>query len=278
MSSVGESSWAKLKQVLDGKVPVIIASHPRSGTHVTIDFLRRNFPDCRGYKRPFEPLNYLYLSLDGFAEPDPICDLPYAVKVLGRRRFPIIKTHAISPDCTNVAFFGNQKRSLPRRLHELIFRNARTIYVYRDCRNVMRSMKHWMSGFNPLAREPLAEFIRQMPQNDRNRVEQWIQHVESWMRAPQVFSLGYERLLKSPETVAGELREFLGIEPTEPVIIPRPENSLAAHVTRRFSMRPSSTAIWGRRRNESAPPLEPGDAVAILDQAGPLMSELGYVV
>lgn len=42
----------------------IILSHPRSGTHLLLDFLRRNFPQLQRRLLPWESASGLYLSLD----------------------------------------------------------------------------------------------------------------------------------------------------------------------------------------------------------------------
>ena len=46
--------------------PILIASHPRSGTHLTIDLLRKQFQECQSYKRLGEPFDRLYLALEAF--------------------------------------------------------------------------------------------------------------------------------------------------------------------------------------------------------------------
>lgn len=43
---------------------VVIVSHPRSGTHFTIDFLRRNFADFRYLPMPWVSSESLYFNLD----------------------------------------------------------------------------------------------------------------------------------------------------------------------------------------------------------------------
>jgi len=48
--------------------PILVISHPRSGTHLTIDFLRRQFEECQSYKYPFESQSHLYLPIEGFLE------------------------------------------------------------------------------------------------------------------------------------------------------------------------------------------------------------------
>ncbi len=51
--------------------PIIIATHKRSGTHLTIDTFRRQFLECNSWKYPGEPLDRLYLSLESVMQGDP---------------------------------------------------------------------------------------------------------------------------------------------------------------------------------------------------------------
>src|SRR4029077_18161796 len=44
---------------------VFVVSHPRSGTHLLIDFIRRNFPVFNPRLRIWESASKLYLRLDG---------------------------------------------------------------------------------------------------------------------------------------------------------------------------------------------------------------------
>jgi hypothetical protein len=43
---------------------VFVVSHPRSGTHLLIDFIRRNFPAFNPKLRPWESASKLYLNVD----------------------------------------------------------------------------------------------------------------------------------------------------------------------------------------------------------------------
>lgn len=44
--------------------PVIVASHPRSGTHLTLDLIRRQFPACEKTKSFFSMRELPYINLD----------------------------------------------------------------------------------------------------------------------------------------------------------------------------------------------------------------------
>ncbi len=75
--------------------PILIISHPRSGTHLTIDSLRRQFEECKSYKYPFETQSHLYLPIEGFLEKIDRKRLTErkALKIIQRPQRPIIKMH-----------------------------------------------------------------------------------------------------------------------------------------------------------------------------------------
>lgn len=44
--------------------PIIVATYPRSGTHLTIDLLRKQFQECESWKFLGESKSNLYLDID----------------------------------------------------------------------------------------------------------------------------------------------------------------------------------------------------------------------
>ena len=73
--------------------PIVIASHPRSGTHLTIDLLRKQFAECKSWKMPGELLDRLYFALESFAPKFNPLSESAALNILQRATRPIIKTH-----------------------------------------------------------------------------------------------------------------------------------------------------------------------------------------
>ena len=76
---------------------VVLATHRRSGTHLTLDLLRRHFPPCRARKWPLEGLDSLYLNLERLIDPRQRISEQRALDILGRAPRPIVKTHGL-PD------------------------------------------------------------------------------------------------------------------------------------------------------------------------------------
>lgn len=72
--------------------PIIVATHRRSGTHLTMDTLRRNFPACWPRMLPLENLHNSYLSLDRFETGHfrPISEQE-ALRILTKAERPTIK-------------------------------------------------------------------------------------------------------------------------------------------------------------------------------------------
>jgi hypothetical protein len=76
--------------------PVVIASHPRSGTHLTIDLIRKQFYEYQSWKYPGESTQNLYLDLGRLLPKHKRrIDSSKAVKLLQRSERPIIKTYSL---------------------------------------------------------------------------------------------------------------------------------------------------------------------------------------
>ena len=143
--------------------PIVIFSHPRSGTHLTLDFFRRQFEECRTWKRRGEKMNRLYLSLEavGSTWRAGRMSREQASSLLRRVKRPLIKTHwafgagGVAPD--------QERGSPPTDFADWLRRVASWVYVIRDGRSVMCSYQLFRACFDPSARWPISQFIRQAP-------------------------------------------------------------------------------------------------------------------
>lgn len=90
MATLNTNNKTNFKDI--GK-PILIASHPRSGTHLTIDLLRKQFLECKSWKQLGEPLDRLYFALESFAPLNNPLSEDIALNILSRAKRPIIKTH-----------------------------------------------------------------------------------------------------------------------------------------------------------------------------------------
>ena len=107
--------------------PVVVASHPRSGTHLMIDVIRRHFKPCRGWKWPGRPLNGCLSMLTGLGFPDGKRSDPWGTGP--RYSFPsiLIRVLRAASVCFENTFFRRtfcvveqrQQRSVSRNLSHL---------------------------------------------------------------------------------------------------------------------------------------------------------------
>jgi hypothetical protein len=261
--------------------PVMIATHRRSGTHLLIDFIRRQFPSCQSWKLPGENTNRLYLPMGGLARGR--LTKPLARRIIARPKRPILKTHSLPT-------FDLQQggyEALVKWAHE----RGRIMYCLRDCRAVMASLYAYMQSFDAQARVQPGEFLRQtapLPEfkleshASLSRPAQWAHHVREWLTQEDVLVVRYEDVLKQPRGILDALSTHLDMQPTyrEPLLPAKFSRSFLARLGRRVQFRPASTAIISPR----APGVEHSwrklfradDLAYIWDEAGDVLSERGY--
>ena len=98
---------------------------------------------------------------------------------------------------------------------ENLLENSKVIYVYRDGRDVLVSLYHYIRGF----REDLPEFsdFIRMPNDfdpyyrSVNRVEYWKEHVEGWLGRSNldIVTVSYEQLHADYVSTIRELSDSL---------------------------------------------------------------------
>jgi len=235
---------------IDGAI--VVASHPRSGTHLVMDLLRRQFPSCEPPRRQFF-LGNPYWNLDEI-----VCETTVATeRGIARMAYtdrPVLKTHR-RPD-----FFANCQytRSVaPERAsfaHEVMMRAAK-IYVYRSVPNVMKSL---YAMVHPSGGVPFGSFIREV-RGPWSRVGWWATHLSEWMRAEHTLLVCYEELMRNPVSSVRRLADFVGEEALMRVpVLPQPPSSLYLERFRKLlSLRRESTALmfYGKKTATIRPSL-----------------------
>jgi hypothetical protein len=190
----------------DVGTPILVASHRRSGTHLTLDLLRRNFPACRPRMLPLENPHFSYLNLDRF---EPATTLPCtereALRILSKSARPLLKTHAEPGFADGAPEHDAFVRALAAK--------SKTIYVHRDGKKVMCSMWTWRRVFDERARVPFAEFIRQTDDRGRSRVRVWADHVRAWRETPGVLMVEFDRIVRDAPALLIDLGAFIGETP-----------------------------------------------------------------
>lgn len=256
---------------------VVIASHPRSGTHLTIDLLRKQFRECQSWLWFGETLHHLYLDLDHLATNQlPHVSQEEALNILRRPRRPVIKTHSL-PRSEKL---GVENTEFLSRL----MKNADVYYVVRDGRDVLCSVHLWMQGLDLEARCPLSEFLRQ-EQNGMSRPRIWAHHVLSWLNEPGIRVLRFEQLIKDTRKVLIQIGQQLELKPLYVEhLLPkaRQSDSKWADYWSRLMQQFESTAIVGRYRGQKNQKWQDAFTHADRDffhqEAGDVLLRLSYEV
>jgi len=260
--------------------PVVVASHPRSGTHLAIDLLRKQFAQCASWKRPGERLDRLYCNLD-IMHWDP-APMPWrtAVDILRRCPRPVVKTHAM-PDWT-WWFDKDHSGPLDPAWRQWLDDHARFIYIFRDGRSVMCSYYLFCKGFDPDVRDAdLATFLRQ-EHKGRSRVAAWAEHVRAWINDPRVTAYRFEDVVRDTESLLERMAGDLGLTRTRRTPhLPKPIRTITrSRLERLFSVRPESSAILGDPKGPAKlkwqQQFSPHDRRFFHQEAGDVLIELGY--
>lgn len=224
---------------------IVLVTHRRSGTHLTIDLLRRQFAACDARKRLGEPLHALYLNLDLLLRERRPLSETRALALLRRAPRPIVKTHSLPGFETFRAHHAD--------FVDALLGDADVYCVHRDGRDVMCSLHLYFQAFDPRARCSLSEFLRQQG-DGMSRPRRWAEHVLRWRATPGVRTLAYESLLADPRAALTRLSRELALEARfdEPLLPPRLRNAWQARWLRLFSRRPPVTTVLsdpsGRRK------------------------------
>ena len=253
--------------------PIIVASHPRSGTHLCIDTLRLNFRECRSWKRPFERADHLYVNLDELYTEDTDRCLR-AVGIAGRVPRPLVKTHALPGLAPG--YWGKTRSLLHPDIVRFVQEHGAIVYPYRDGRESLRSL-YYMVEWRPSGSfASFSQFIRQR-QNGMSRARIWAEHVRIWLATPNVHCLEMSQLLARPQEVIAQLARHLGLANEGAQLPPRCGTEMVHRLRRRLSVVPKSTAV-------ELPP-HPGkwtDVFSAADreffhrEAGDLLIQLGF--
>lgn len=177
--------------------PIVVASHMRSGTHLMIDLLRRQFAACRSWKWPGEPNDMLYLPLDVFALRAGEWDKFRALRVLHRTKRPLLKTHWTSPSLENL-------RHLQPDLADWIESEGTFLHVVRNPFAVLASQWAWdcsLQGIPATRSRPESAWIR-------DQISSWVHHYRIWSQRENTHLFRYEDVLADP---AGTLRRLSGL-------------------------------------------------------------------
>ena len=173
---------------------LVIVAHPRSGTHITLDFIRRNFPAFQQRLRIWESASGLYIDLDG-----PAWRARFEQQRSKSDRLLLQSHH-----------FGLCELESECAFHELSPRDTLFIYPFRRFSATMRSFADF-SGYPG----PVADFLFErdrffgLPETVRTCA---LLHGQAWLDRRARF-LDVDALIAQPERAARRLGRLLGLEP-----------------------------------------------------------------
>ncbi len=167
---------------------IVVVSHRRSGTHLTIDAIQNNFPI---YKKESEKIGDL--TLERLHQKHKNAITIEQLRDEYNSGHNIFKAH-LNPD---LKYFDDPEK---QALIEKIFENSKIIYVYRDGRDVMKSLFTYIKTYNKKYNDiPFSKFLRMENNFDTdnyegvmNRVQYWEFHVKGWLEKEGILAVSFE--------------------------------------------------------------------------------------
>ncbi len=199
---------------------ILVIAHSRSGTNFTIDSINYNFQNAVFHKlrNSFSPgPDTIYLGQD-----DGLTNELKQYLFRNDTKIPILKSHFL-PEEFDFAIGNTIYPSCYKELVGHIYNKSFKIYVYRDCKDVMVSLYHFLRNGGGLyhnagiryAQVDFSQFIRMTNdyinpirrpyEFDSNRVRYWQYHVSRWKKQNDVFFISYEDLAQDWDEVMQRL-------------------------------------------------------------------------
>ncbi|MEP5151425.1 sulfotransferase domain-containing protein [Planktotalea sp.] len=228
--------------------PVLVASHPRSGTHVVMDLIRRQFPSTRNWRCFGLPLDHLYLNLERLGAEQRRFDEQTAKRIVNRPKRALLKTHFTADFQSGWA----QDECTPPQGHwRSLGQAAKVIYVVRHPMDVMVSYHQFLSAIDASVVEmDLMRFLHS-PHWDKSvdRLGWWQSHVSGWATREDVTVLRYEDVVHQTEQTLETLSTSLDDagRRRKPLLPPKVTTLRNARLNRLLSVSPQSTAIIADR-------------------------------
>ena len=250
--------------------PIVVASHMRSGTHLMIDLLRRQFAVCRSWKWPGEPNDMLYLPLDVVTHPAEDWSEARVLTVLHRAKRPVLKTHWTLPDLADL-------RAHQPAVADWIDSEGTFLHVVRNPFTVLASQWAWdcsLRSLPPGQTKPDLAWIE-------STIGYWTHHHQVWSRRENTTVFRYEDIVSDPRGTVARLSALLGEEAIlrQPLLPGKLRGPWHSRWNRLAGIRPESTEIL--TRGGAADPATLFDDAGIeivLRIAGDSLGELGYGV
>lgn len=266
---------------LDVLPPVLVASHPRSGTHLVMDLLRRHFRSLDSWRLWGLPLDHLYLNIERLGAKERQFSETLALRIVNRPRRALMKTHF---DAKFLVSWCEDESVPPPESWLEVISQANTVYVIRHPMDVMTSYHQFLSGIDKdIAELDFASFIKS-PHWDRkaSRLEWWAQHAIDWADKEGVTVLRYEDVVEHTDDIISHIAAWLGETRVGrvPLLPPKLTSKAQTRLDRMTRLSPSSTAIVADRKSfpttDWRKHLRPKDMGWIEDRIYPMLERFCY--
>jgi hypothetical protein len=296
---------------------LLVATHPRSGTHFCINSLCLNVTGLR-----FATIRGQYPSLERLFMPhdERYLDEWETYLDASQEHVRLIKTHLTPADIQRALHADGFLSPRAAAIVRAVSQDAPVLHVHRDGRDAMVSWFHYMkdcgaglpSDLRPrLQHCSFSEFIR-MPNkfylpmrgfepHDSSRPRYWQHHVDAWLSHPGAIHTSYEGLHGDFPSALQHIATGLGLadrltnSPQRPPFVRRSSNSsIAARLYRRMRLMLAvaghrigrgvrhypPAAAWARKGvvGEWKAYFAPSDLDFFMAETGDLLPRLGYKV
>lgn len=257
--------------------PIIVASFPRSGTHLTIDGLRHFFIETYRRQGYGQAVHSLYMNLDRLDEQHayPLTEKKAKQILHTCPKRVIIKTHC----STEIDQVGEAHRPLAREIIDA----ADIAYVVRDVRPVMTSFMALRPMKFPDSPRDIATFLRSPMDGGEGPAANWARHVSGWLDRPGVHIIKFEAMREDYAKAISALGEQLHLTSNKyPIrMFPKPRSMFENRIRRWLGIQ-NSSAIDNLRMAFETPDwkqvMSKEDFELIREQAGDVMQRLGYAM
>lgn len=255
--------------------PIAVVSHPRSGTHLTIDGLRHFFVETYRKQRMRQAVHDLYVNLDRLDPTHPFASTDDRFRQVFEQSAQrvLIKTH-----CTTEI---DQVGETYRPFADAVLAGSDVVYVVRDVRPVLASFMALRPLKYPDSPTDIATFLRTDMDGMGPPAVGWAAHVSGWLDRPGVHVMKFEDMRRDYEGTMAQLGQALGLTSRNvPIrIYPKPKSILENKI-RRILGRQWSSSIDNLRMQIATPKwrevMTADDLDLIREQAGAAMERLGY--
>lgn len=242
---------------------ILVVTHPRSGTHLTIDLLRRNFPALASRKRRLEALDALYVPIDVVLQADPR-QRRRVQRLAHRHAYPILKSHWLNPDFRNLTEASEE-------WGRWVSEKAKIIYVVRDPKRVLASHYLFEKSYLDIRDDRQRWFD--------NACRYWSRHVHGWTGVSPDVIVQFEQIIAEPSKTVREFGELLGlrVQEADPILPPKLSSKWMGRWYRVMSSSAPSTEILTPGQGASFDDLFSDlDMTAFRNVVVPTAKQIGY--